>query len=250
MSTQRNWSEKLGNLISFVEMAGEGLNILKNIVDDADDTPRLPRIPNQDETEKHIQNCDDNNLKKSKSLHAYQLIATSLSDYCNYLIENHNQAKEDLTEGSLPYVKNIYYDLCDTFGTFGLIKKTKWTFSLCETGAIYFAFLTDLISGETDLDERYSVDFFSDVSELWELVMSITDALNEKNNIRPFSSMIQELCEPIKNTNAHILPTFEDDLSPRQQRKLTKLYKKYLCVSSKELEDLFRLEINIIERNL
>lgn len=38
------------------------------------------------------------------------------------------------------------------------------------------------------------------------------------------------------------------EFTPWQQRKLIKQYKKYLCISSEELEKLFELELSILEK--
>ena len=130
------------------------------------------------------------------------------------------------------------------------MSKAKWNKYSYDLYITSFCFLSDLICGEKDLAEEYSFDFLTDVSELWEIIVAVTDQINSIEKFNSFSDYISIISHDLQKSSQLALEFINSDLSPRERRKMAKLLKKFVRVSSKKLSSKFALEAYLIQKNM
>lgn len=244
MNTIDEFSEKINSTISWLERINAGLDYIKSMASNA---PQAPCILNEEETKELFEELENPYSIEGYVLNTYRLIADSCAEYSNYLTKNADLTEDQMISCSLPYIAAIYTRLSQYFDA---LAKMKWKLHSYDRYTVSFAFLTDLICAKENLDEVYSLDFLSDVSELWEIVLTITDMIHEADGISPFSDYINELSLQIEQSNEKSLELLGLESSPRQRKKTMKLLKKYVHSGAKKLSNKFAFEAYVIRNKI
>ena len=223
----------------FFETLGKDIDDVKKLLDDS--ASEIPYIPTQHEIETLLNELDEVSLKETSALMTYQLIADQMSSLLSFLVDNNALKKEEIIAGSSKYISDIYLILSRFLSN---LKKTKWDLDTCDEIIYSFLFLVDLIGTEKDLCDEYAFDFFADVSELWELIINITDEVHEEKGLTLFSQSISELYIQMDDVNDSIIDILNADLSLQEKKKVFKKAKvqKYIYTSLEILSDLFLFE--------
>jgi len=248
--TLGKFSDGIRKTIAALEKTDTGINYVKDFLDilntgNAD--PQPPHILNRAETQAILDQMDSTSSFEGYVFRTYLIIADECAEYANFLIENELESDQEIISGSLPYIQNLYSQLAQFFK---FLSKTKWDKYSCDLLITSFAFLSDLICGEKDLARVYSLDFLTDISELWEIIVEITDQINNTEKFNSFSNYITLISPGLNQSTQAAIEFLESDFSPRERRKMVRIFKKLVRRSSKQLASKFALEAYLIRKNM
>ena len=234
--------DKLGSVL---ENTCNGLNVLKKILTtDEDSSPQSPVIPNAHEVETYLAEIENTHSQEAIALRTYQVVADSMSAYANFLQEQwatmgDDINKETLQQASVEYIANVFIDLHLVFDA---IHATKWRSSGIETLISTFNFATWLMCDTGTLSTFYSVDFFEDASELWELLTNTVDDINIRRGKSPLSQRLGSFYAQLTLLNERMEDILLSSRSMWSKNRAIKKYVKGIKTISEKLSDLLLAE--------
>ena len=254
MSEQNKWLDRIDKLLSTVENVNNGLSVLRSILEDTTEEPKLPQLPTPDEVDDILNHTKIESADDYFALVAYNGIADSMYDYANYLSsegsrfltgELSDSLRNEMIHHSIPYVFAIMCGLKGVFSAVYEFKKTQY-----KQYQKIFAFLHHFLDEESCLEELYAFEFFADVSELWEIVVMIMDEIDEQNNIEIFSSYLQAYCYDITRVSGNTFEILNSDESNWTKRKVLKKYQKNIHLYAKAIMSRLDTELYLLQKEM
>ena len=248
--TLGKFSEGIRKTIVALEKTEDGINYVKAFLDilaSGNEELQPPRILTQAETQELLDQLENPISFAGYVLRTYFLIADECAEYANFLVENESCSKQEIVSGSLPYIELLYSKLAQLFK---VLSKAKWNKDSYNAYITSFCFLSDLMCGEKDLSETYSFDFLTDVSELWEIIVGVTDQINSIEKFSSFSDYISFISYVLNQSTQMAIEFVQSDLPLKERRKKSKLYKKLVRECSKKLSTQLTFEAYIIRKNM
>lgn len=252
MPEQEKWIDRLDKLISMADKASEGLNFIKGIIDDCEEEPpHIPYVPDATEVVEMYKELDDSDIDAAIGLEIYHKIAKSMSAYCKYLVELLEENNEDVDVQEAIH-KNMLYAidiLVDMANLLRPVKKLKYK-NNTKTNLLVrrFDFVNRLIGDADSLSETYPLPFLKDVSEIWEAVVELVDAVDELNGREAFSECINGYHEKIAAVDSVVTDIMNIEHRKRIQTKVLKKYVKFVRKYAKKLANKFGEEAYILMR--
>ena len=252
MPEQEKWIDRLNKLISITDKASEGLNFIKDIIDDSEEEPpHIPYVPNAAEVVEMYKELDDDDVDAAIGLEIYHKMAKSMSAYCKYLVELLEEENEDVDAQEAIH-KNMLYAtdiLVDMANLLRPVKKVKYKNNK-KTNLLVrrFDFVNRLIGDADSLSETYPLPFLKDVSEILEVVVELVDTIDELNGREAFSGCIISYHEKIAAVDSIVTDIMNIEHRKRVQTKVMKKYIKFVRKYAKKLANKFGEEAYILMR--
>lgn len=245
---------KLDKFNSFLEGACEGLTIMKELLESDDDSsPKLPVIPNYDEVEQYFEKIDDMYSREAVALRTYRVFADSMSCYASFLVEesdlisNENAFSEQFEKDSIKFILGVLYELHLVFDVFQKIKLGSDQYNEFLEG---FHFTIALMCSDAPLNELYDVEFFDDLSELWEVLVGMVDMVNAKYGAPLFSEFLNKFYENWTVIEEYTLSVLNSDCSRWTKKRVLKKYVKAFRDAAKKMSNTLQIQASFLRQRL
>lgn len=247
---------KLDKFNSFLEGAYEGLTIIKEILESDDDSsPKLPVIPNYDEVDQYIEKIHDMYSCEAVALRTYRMFADSMSCYSLFLVkqwdsistENSDAFRELFEKDSIKYILGVLCELHLVFDAFQKIKLNSDQYNELLEG---FHFTTALMCSDTPINELYDVEFFDDLSELWEILIGTVDTVNAKYGAPLLSEFLNKFYENWSVIEEYTVSVLNSDCSRWTKKRTLKKYVKTFKGAAKKMSDNLQIQAGFLRQRL
>ena len=243
----------INKVISILEKVNDGIELFNDILNSDDSTMHLPVIPARDEVEEYLENFDILS-ENASALRAYRTFANSMSAYSKFWVEQWNSKystgdnsfDDELEQASVECIVRIFYEIHFVLDEIQKIKlgSDRYTELLNR-----YLFMTKFMFGynEEMLSETYDIDFFDDLSELWELLVATIDAIHDKYGAPAFSDRLQQFNEHITAINEYTASVLGSNCSRWTKKRTLKKYVKLIRTSSAGISDILRVEAKFLK---
>ena len=249
-------SSGINKLISFLESANEGLNLFMDILNSDDGSnPQIPVIPNYEEVGEYFSNIDDMTSERASALSTYRVFSNSMSAYSTFLVESWNSEitvgedlsfSEDFKQASVAHIVRVFYEMHTIFDVVQNIKLGSDQYTELLNS---FIFMTKLMCGDREqtLGTLYGIDFFDDLSELWEILVETVDAIHDTHSTPTFSAYLCKFNEHITAVNEYTASVLSDNCSKWKKKRILKKYVKIIKVASASMSNDLRTEVEFLK---
>lgn len=216
-------SSKLDSFLSFVDKVAQGIDLIKSISDitNEDENYSLPNFPSNEEAVDLLHQSNDSNIFEVAT---YCIIADSVKSYADYLVKYagpNGGNSDEIAKASLPYIARIYFDITCVLKS---CCKIKMRAKNRGSQLSYLEVAAKLLCQDDSLKDS-SFDFLSDVAELLDMCLMITDSLGINQMYCSFGDLVkrnsEQICDGFEN-----LKYLSYSVSERERKKALKAHIK------------------------